>query len=365
MNNKKTILIFALPVGGGHISVCKTLKDILSDKYNVEVISHLGDKFLFDNLERIYSFSVSYLNIWQIIFNVTFNDRHEYLSKIYNIYLKHILIKKIKEYSPDLIISLNSILNLYIHSCSVELNIPDITYISDPFTIHSSWFNSHLKYIFVPFEETKEYVIKRNSISDTSVLTFPINPKYTDDVSISRDEFFDLYGLDKEKKIIVISSGGFGNINVKDINLFISSLIDKYNLIVICAKNEKLYKYLTQRYNNNSLKILGFVDNMDEILSFSYIHFLKSGPSMLFETIEKGVIPFIFASYGAQEKGNIEFILNKKLGYYGNMKQLLSKLPLNNSEFEIMINNIHSFVSESNLKNEREIILNKIDEIAQ
>ena len=71
------------------------------------------------------------------------------------------------------------------------------------------------------------------------------------------------------------------------------------------------------------MAVLGFVDNMHELLEASDFAITKAGPSTVFEHLVKGVPPILTHSAGLQEKGNVDFCLKNKAGWLiSNEKEL-------------------------------------------
>ncbi|MDE6372961.1 MAG: hypothetical protein K2L72_00510, partial [Clostridia bacterium] len=86
-------------------------------------------------------------------------------------------------------------------------------------------------------------------------------------------------GLDENKFTVFVANGGFGVGKAKPMCEELLNRDLPINLIVVCGKNEELYKYLSglQSKGNTVYQPLGLVDNIMELLACSDICCGKSG----------------------------------------------------------------------------------------
>ncbi len=128
------------------------------------------------------------------------------------------------------------------------------------------------------------------------------------------------YGLDSEKLTILFTSGERGIGKTKEYVGAIYHHALPVNIIVVCGKNEKLYRFLCAlRVNPNSrtnLVVLGYVEHMSTLLSIADLSVSKAGPTIVFESLVRGC-PLVFTHWVClNEKGNLDFCLREGVGFY-------------------------------------------------
>ena len=139
--------------------------------------------------------------------------------------------------------------------------------------------------------------------------------------------------LQKDKDIILITSGSMGFGKMKDIVKAILDNIQNAYVIALCGSNKKLYSELSElkNVNNNNLLVKGFVNNINEYISASTIVLTKPGG---LTSTEVGVIrkPMIHLmpipgveNYNANffEKNGLSLISNNIEEVISNTKKLL------------------------------------------
>ena len=262
-------------------------------------------------------------------------DRFKYLtrSNVVTRVLFHNFIRKgaryILEYKPDIVFS------THFFCTSVALfardryrfNYKVISFMADPITGHNMWVNPDADIIITATEEAKKYLISQGQPRyKIKVMSFPLNPKFFAKVSKTRDEILEELGLDRSQKTVLASAGGQG---IGDTGKYVRFIYEKgypLNIIAVCARNEALFRALSgmvRRDSQTRMAVLGFVDNMHELLEASDFAITKAGPSTVFEHLVKGVPPILTHSAGLQEKGNVDFCLKNKAGWLiSNEKEL-------------------------------------------
>lgn len=146
--------------------------------------------------------------------------------------------------------------------------------------------------------------------------------------------------------------GGLGLI--PNINDFINNLINIKNIeiTIIVGNNKKLYKKLKKKYRN--IKILGFVNNVEEYMTSADLIISKAGGITTFEAIQSETPLYIIKPFLVQEKGNAKYIEEEQIGKVIwkkqknqqdilinliNDKEKLNKMKLNMKNIKKEINN--------------------------
>lgn len=272
-------------------------------------------------------------------------------------YLENILLNE----KPDKIVVFHFFL---IHATlkilkEKNLNIPVITFITDPFTPHPMWF-LRKKQSFIAFSERlKNRIQSRLSHSRVNNFHFVLDEKFSysmDKSAVTKSK--EKLGYSQDKKVILILGGGDGIPKGKRILKELLDTKPEYELALVCGRNESLLKNaskLKNKYSTDNLKIYGYVDFIYELLNISDMVITKCGASTIMEILNLKKVPIVNNYIWEQEQGNVDFLTDNKLGIY---EPDIKKLPaainnlLTNDEFyksfveNIMKNDIKNGLEE-------------------
>ncbi len=148
--------------------------------------------------------------------------------------------------------------------------------------------------------------------------------------SLSSDEIVSVkkkYGYDPNKKMLLILGGGDGiPKGEKILEELLKSNINS-EIGIVCGKNEVLQKgaeNLKQNYKAEHLKIYGYVDFIYELINISDVVLTKCGASTIMEILNLKKVPVVNDYIWEQEQGNVDYLIEKKLGIY---EPKIKKLP--------------------------------------
>jgi len=242
-------------------------------------------------------------------------------------------IRYIRMYKPDIVFSTHffcSSVALFARE-RYDLQYKIFSYMTDPIRGHNLWVNPKIDAVIVSTEEAREYLIKQGEPRDkVIVMPFPLNKKFFEKVTKTREEILGELGLDPERKTLLATSGGQG---IGDTSSYVKILYMRdfpFNIIAVCGKNQELFDELNKLKesgkSNVPMAVLGFVDNMHELLDVSDLAIAKGGASTTLEVLVKRV-PTIFTHCAAlHEKGNIDFCVDNKMGWFAKNEKEFSQI---------------------------------------
>jgi processive 1,2-diacylglycerol beta-glucosyltransferase/1,2-diacylglycerol 3-beta-galactosyltransferase len=244
-----------------------------------------------------------------------------------------ILEKKILLDQPDKIVIFHFFLIKPVNEIlkKHKLKIPVLTVVTDPFTAHPIWFLDKSQDFIVFSEHLKNHLIKTNNILSEKIHTFPfiLNEKFSTRVDEEEKKSLKMkFNIPINSKVILIMGGADGIPRGEKILKQLLSSDVKAHIITVCGRNDQLFKNATELkklYNADHLHIFGFVDFVYEILNISDLVITKCGASTFMEVLMCGKIPLINSYLWEQEKGNVDFICNNKLGHY---EKSIKRIPL-------------------------------------
>lgn len=188
-----------------------------------------------------------------------------------------------------------------------RLNTPLIAIVTD-FLPHSYWLYQNVDYYSVANEESKNRLIELG-VEDKKIklLGIPINPKFS--IPLDKVEIAQRLGLDVTLPVILVMGGGQGLGPIKSIVRELDSLNINSQLIIVTGTNLKLCGELKKMRFNKKCILLGYVDNIDELMEVSSIIVTKPGGLTISEALAKAVIPVIVNPIPGQEENNTKYLL--------------------------------------------------------
>lgn len=232
-------------------------------------------------------------------------------------------IQYIRRYKPDIVFSTHffcSTVALFARD-RYNFSYKIYSYMTDPVRGHNLWVNPRVEAVIVATKEAREYLIKQGEPKHkVKVMPFPLNKKFFEPISKTREEILLELGLDPSRKTLLATSGGQG---IGDTSKYIKKLYQSefpFNIIAICGKNQELFDELNKLKEEYPaqvpMAVLGFVDNMHELLEASDLAIAKGGASTTLEVLVKRVPTIFTHSAALHEKGNIDFCVENKMGWF-------------------------------------------------
>lgn len=314
---KRKVLIFHVPLGAGHAMAAKALVEAFALKYpQIEVKSIDAFSFLFKKLGRIIPKGYNYVTtnipiLWKWAYDFH-NDRIRsdfvnHTSKI--IYKKAYFIDFIKDYNPDFIIATNPFC-LPIISKTKEKKLMDIPLanVCTDFGFHSLWYDKNINYYFVSTEEIKKALVEHGANPSSIKITgVPVSPKIIK--TLNKKEIIKKLGFDFHKPILLIVGGRIKYGKLLKIVQGVAG-VNNIQIIIVAARDEilfnKLQKFQIEK-KYHSVRVFGFIKNLDEYMSASDLILTKAGGLTMAECIVKGLPMLIPDIIPGQEQDNVNY----------------------------------------------------------
>lgn len=292
----KKVIIFYASYGGGHLSAAKSIKEYIDNNFP-DVQAELIDciNYISKRLDKITTSAYKCMaknspKLWGSIYN---NSQKGILSKVSssaNRYLASKLYRLFEDKKPDIIISTHpfgSQMTSYLKKTGkVDCILASI--LTD-FAPHDQWLvgNEFIDYLFVAHDGMK-YSLIDSGIPESKIFAtgIPVSNRFLK--KYDRNEIFNSFELDSNKKVILFFGGGeFGLGKERTISIFkfLCQNTDKYQIVAISGKNQKMKKnfeeLLTEK-NKDSIKILEYTDKVPELMYISSLVITKPGRSYFY-----------------------------------------------------------------------------------
>ena len=379
---RKKIIILSASTGGGHNKAAMAIKNeieehnINGEKIECEIIDSLKlvnivvDKVISKGYEKSAMYTPkAYGKAYKLsethLMSHTFND-----SPLISIMARK-LKKLIINHNPDLIIGTHpfpmmALSNLKKHyKNNNKINIPTMVSILTDYTTHSTWIQDEIDYYISAHELIKEILISEG-ISCKKIKSFGIPIEKSFFNSRDKNIVLEELSLNPSKFTVLLMGGSFGSGNIKET---LENLIDikrDFQILVITGRNESLQESLSKKFSDNEnkeIKILGYVKNMNEILSSIDVLITKPGGLTTTEALLKEV-PMIVPYYiPGQEEENLDFLTNNGCAIRVTKKFTLDVILKDIIDNPSRIRNIKNNIKATKKENSAENISNFIVEI--
>ncbi|MBO6046212.1 MAG: glycosyltransferase [Erysipelotrichaceae bacterium] len=221
------------------------------------------------------------------------------------------LLKVIKEYEPDLILSVHCMFTKCISRLikKNKLHIPFYIGVIDLVNPPRVWEDRQADMTFVPSNETRDKYLKKRFRSDRVLVSgFPVR----DDIEVLDAP----KQIENPMRIMMMNPSTDLKKNIR----FVQEVARLKNVKIrlICGLDDRLYTTLSNMQRNHELpdqvEIYGFIDNINQHLKECQIILTKAGPNAIIEAVRSGTAVVITGHIKGQENHNYEYVVNNGYG---------------------------------------------------
>ena len=190
-----------------------------------------------------------------------------------------------------------------------KLRAPQMTVTTD-FETHRLWVNQPCDHYTTATDEGAAYLHHWGvPAQDVSVTGIPIHPVFAE--AKKRDECMKRQGIGGGRPVVLQLAGGFGVGPVEKIFEAILSVEKPIELIVVAGKNAAAKKKLEsiKPPKQHRVKVVGFTDQMDELMAAADVVVSKPGGLTTSETLARGAAMVVVNPIPGQESRNSDYLL--------------------------------------------------------
>jgi 1,2-diacylglycerol 3-beta-galactosyltransferase len=317
---KSKILLAIGDVGGGHLSAAKALAHafekryherfdvVIEDFYALVDPSPIGDS---NEAQRRFAHSR-----W---LKTLVNDPAWHLGNTalgYALLSRYLLARSYLPYrarlqalAPDLVVSLHPYLSTVLSAIKRrEGGFRYAVVVTDLGSLLRSWADPEAELIVSPSDEATQ-ALERYGVGYERILgpLYPLSPAL--EALAPAAETRRALGLEPDKPTVLLTGGGGGTRGLQA-PLERLSNDPKLQLVVVCGKDEALYRSLSTRYQGHPrVRVLGFVTDLPSLMHASDVVIAKPGPLTILELEQLGKKVVLTQDLGPQECGNIRYAL--------------------------------------------------------
>ena len=190
-----------------------------------------------------------------------------------------------------------------------KLDVPQITVTTD-FETHRLWVNQPCEHYTTATSEGAAYLSHWGIPAESTHVTgIPIHPVFAKPKI--RGECVQRQGLVGDRKIVLQLAGGFGVGPIEKLYRGLLSLQTPIELVVVAGKNEQVRQELARVDvpPQHRVKILGFTDQIDELMAAADLVVSKPGGLTTSEVLARGAAMAIVNPIPGQESRNSDYLL--------------------------------------------------------
>jgi processive 1,2-diacylglycerol beta-glucosyltransferase len=320
MQNPKKVLLLYISVLSGHhraaMAIEKALRHIMPD---IQVFSinafHYTNPILERVINRTYNGIIKRTpEVWEYLYdNPKIVKNTKALKDLLHRYNSAKMKNLIEDFQPDIIACTQAFPCGMVadYKSTYNSNVKLVGVLTD-FYPHSYWIYESVDKYAVASQDAKDRLLANGVSSDKIHATgIPIDLRFNR--IFRKDRVYRSLGFDSSKKTVLVMGGSGGLGPIKKIVFSLNRISSDIQIIVVSGKNTRLYNYLKRRRKKFVKKtaLIGYADNIDEIMSIADIIITKPGGLTVSEALSKGAAIVIVSPIPGQESKNSEFLLKK------------------------------------------------------
>jgi 1,2-diacylglycerol 3-beta-galactosyltransferase len=320
------ILILFSDTGGGHRAAARALTDALKQldpTCDVAVADPLMSQgpAVVRRLASLYSPMIQRSRAaWGAVYH-TSNTKPTFaaIRAVFGPGVRKVIVELVAKHDPDVVLSVHPLLNHIAHKAILKGGRPRalMTVITDLVDFHRGWTFSRADLVVAPTELARKVALRRRVPADRiKLLGLPVDLRFRPPAPGEKHALRRRYGLDEARFTVLVMGGaaGVGNL-IKQVRV-LAWEPHQWQVIAVCGRNEKLRSRLARVGFATPTLVLGFVDNMPELMRASDVIVTKAGPGAIAEALATGVPVLVTGFLPGQESPNVDFVVEAGFGAF-------------------------------------------------
>ncbi len=320
------ILILFSDTGGGHRAAARALTDALKQldpTCDVTVADPLMSQgpAVVRRLASLYSPMIRRSRAaWGAVYHSS-NTKPTFaaIRAVFGRGVRKVIVDLVAKHDPDVVLSVHPLLNHIAHQAILKCGRPRalMTVITDLVDFHRGWTFSRADLVVAPTELARKVALRRRVPADRiKLLGLPVDLRFRPPAPGEKRALRRRYGLDEVRFTVLVMGGaaGVGNL-IKQVRV-LAWEPHQWQLIAICGRNERLRSRLARVRFATPTLVLGFVDNMPELMRASDLVVTKAGPGAIAEALATGVPVLVTGFLPGQESPNVDFVVEAGFGAF-------------------------------------------------
>jgi len=312
------VLIFSASFGAGHMRAAEALIEAISGTYPRAHLLHLDCWAIINkNLNAVVrDFYIGMLKhtpkLWgRFYYGTARIPPDSVIQRFLDTTGQSTYLDYIESFQPDLIICTyptvaGAIAQL---KCRKKTRVPLAVVITD-YTVHNQWIHEGVDlYIVGSSYIYDDFVSRGMAPGQVKATGIPVSPKF--DKVMDKTQIQTSLGLMTDRPTCLIMGGAYGVLSeLKQLCSNLAMTAIPSQTIVVCGRDERLYKSLDEVITNprNPIVRFGFVSNVEELMSAADIVITKAGGLTVSEALTKRLPIIIYKPIPGQEEENAAYL---------------------------------------------------------
>ncbi len=319
MDSSRVLLMHITKTSGHHRATLALECALKILEPNVETMNINGFAYTYPILEKVVNRAYMSViknrpKIWDYLYdNPLIIKKTGNIKRMLNKAKHPKLAKLFNRFKPDCVVCSQAFPCGMVAEFKKRYNYPmKLVGVLTDFAPHHYWLHDQVDHYIVPTKEARNRLI-RDGIAPERIKCFgiPIDPKFSKPVF--KKEVFASLGFSPSIPTILIMGGGQGLGPIRSIVSSLANLESDFQLIVLSGTNKKGLKALNKIKlpNKQRVKILPYVNNVNELMDVSSVIITKPGGMTTAESLVKGLPMIIVDPIPGQEARNTKLLLEK------------------------------------------------------
>ncbi len=317
---KKRVLFLYLTKHSGHYAAAVAIEEAMR-RMDDSVETMFLDSFSHGNpvlskvaLRTYLTILKTAPEVWEYLYdNPGVMERTKKIRSLLNRGNSKKLQRILKEFEPDAIVCTQAFACGVTASWkrSLEVNSPILVGVLTDFVAHRYWADDQVDLYITPNEETQETLLMQG-IPPERVKPFGLPVRDIFRHPINKSAVAQSLGLTPNLPKILVMGGSLGLGPMKSVIRKLDKLPQPFDMVVVTGKNYELMRKLQNREMKlrHPTKILGYVENTNELMGISDFVITKPGGITTAEALSKNLPIIIINPIPGQEAKNTEFLLS-------------------------------------------------------
>lgn len=314
-------LILTVSTGWGHTATAMAIETRLRETgaaaHTIDVYKYINS-FISETLDKSTALYTKVApDIYRLIYEyleggveVDQKNAFQFINKLCSYKLAHL----VEEYDPDIIVCTHMFSAQLAHELKRrgKTRARVVGIITD-YTIHPYWETlTCVDYVITASEALTYRAVKRGiPARRIRPLGIPVHPKFN--TALTKEEARRKLGLRQGCPVVLMMGGGLGyGLAGNEVERLLA-LRENFELVIVCGRNKKQqrqFEKYKEEHGAQNLHVLGFVDNVQELMDASDFLVSKPGGLTVSEAMAKQLPMVVVNPIAGHEERNLEFLLN-------------------------------------------------------
>ena len=323
MDKKPHILFLFSDTGAGHRSAAQAIIEALEIYFSGQVTTEMLDFFAkyapppFDRAADTYAHMAQVPNLWELGYKLSDGKyRSKLVQDVLWPYIRKAAKDLVHDHPCDLFVSVHPIINTPVLRILENDPTPYMIVITDMVSTHAFWYNNQATVTLAPTEEARLRGIEMGMDADRiEVVGQPISDKYCHPTA-PKGALRANFGWPQSLPVVLMVGGGEGMGPIEDVVRAVDRARLDVMMVIIAGRNQTLQKNLSKKPLQTAHEILGFVENMPDLMNAADIIVTKAGPGTISEAFTAGLPIILYTRMPGQEEGNVDYVVDKGAGIW-------------------------------------------------